>query len=319
MRSNHILSPCKNCGNRFWLDVDTVEDHLTCSGFKTSYTKWLFHGETNGSTQENLPKNLQTSVQSVYDKDDMDQLLLDGFGMYDRSAVGSDVEHGIEDSDDASSDEDIESYLKLVNDGGHQLYPGCKIFTKLQFIVRLLNIKNIKGLTISTFEDVLTLFREALPEGHSLPKKYYRCRQYISVVGLRYDSYDTCLNDYIIFRGEHVNANHCSMCKVSRWKTERSVLGGKRISRVARKVIRHFPLKKTVQRMFLSTKTSELMSWHEDKRTKDGVLRHPADSSAWKILDCKFKRLRQDPRNIRFGMAIDGFNPFRNMNVSYSI
>jgi hypothetical protein len=61
------------------------------------------------------------------------------------------------------------------------------------------------------------------------------------------------------------------------------------------------------------------MSWHEDKRTKDGVMRHPADSPAWKLLDCKYKKLRQDPRNIRFGMATDGFNPFRNMNVSYSI
>jgi hypothetical protein len=64
----------------------------------------------------------------------------------------------------------------------------------------LLNIKNTKGLTISLFKDVLTLFREGLPEGHSLPKKYYACRQYISAVGLGYDSYNACINDYIIFR-----------------------------------------------------------------------------------------------------------------------
>jgi hypothetical protein len=26
-----LLCPCKNCGNRFWYDVDIVNDHLVCT------------------------------------------------------------------------------------------------------------------------------------------------------------------------------------------------------------------------------------------------------------------------------------------------
>jgi hypothetical protein len=53
--------------------------------------------------------------------------------------------------------------MRLVNDGGLLLYLGRKNFYKLQFLVRLLNIKNARGMTNVVFEYVLTLFREALP------------------------------------------------------------------------------------------------------------------------------------------------------------
>ncbi|KAK1668728.1 hypothetical protein QYE76_056887 [Lolium multiflorum] len=225
-----------------------------------------------------------SSEDSSNARDEIDQLLLDGFDMYHRSSLHSEEEEG---SEDDSEDEDVETYKR--------------------------------GMTNAAFEDMLTLFREALPEGHSLPKKFHEAKQYIRGVGLAYDTYDVCFNDCIIFRGIHANANVCPVCKTSRWKTERSVVGGKRISRVARKVIRHFPLKKRVRRLFISNKTAALMSWHNDGRTKDEVMRHPADSPAWKNFDSRYRSFSKEPRNIRFGLATDGFNPFRNMNLSYSI
>ncbi|XP_071680313.1 uncharacterized protein [Lolium perenne] len=317
-KDSKILCPCKNCGNRFWYDVETVNDHLICTGFMPGYKTWLFHGE------QAVNNDLDTQSSSPEDdsnaRDEIDQLLLDGFDMFNRSSLHSEKEEGSEDdSEDDSEDEDVESYRRLVNDGGQQLYPGCKKFSKLQFLVRLLNIKNVRGMTNAAFEDMLTLFREALPEGHSLPKKFHEAKQYIRGVGLAYDTYDACLNDCIIFRGIHAKANVCPVCKTSRWKTVRSVVGGKRISRVAMKVIRHFPLNKRVRRLFISNKTASLMSWHNDGRTKDEVMRHPADSPAWKNFDSRYRSFSKEPRNIRFGLATDGFNPFRNMNLSYSI
>ncbi|XP_051202273.1 uncharacterized protein [Lolium perenne] len=314
VQDRKILCPCKNCGNRFWYDVDIVNDHLVCTGFMPGYKTWLFHGEP---AVNNDPDTHSSSPEdSSNARDEIDQLLLDGFDMYNRSSLHSEKEEG---SEDDSEDEDVETYKRLVNDGGQLLYPGCKKFSKLQFLVRLLNIKNVRGMTNAAFEDMLTLFREAIPEGHSLPKKFHEAKQYIRGVGLAYDTYDVCFNDCIIFRGIHANANVCPVCKTSRWKTERSVVGGKRISRVARKVIRHFPLKKRVRRLFISNKTAALMSWHNDGRTKDEVMRHPADSPAWKNFDSRYRSFSKEPRNIRFGLATDGFNPFRNMNLSYSI
>ncbi|KAL0549527.1 hypothetical protein IC582_014012 [Cucumis melo] len=62
------------------------------------------------------------------------------------------------------------------------------------------------------------------------------------------------------------------------------------------------------------------MSWHRDKRVEtDDVLRHPADAEGWKHFDSEFPNFASDPRNVRLGLASDGFNPFGQMSTSYSI
>ncbi|GJR19481.1 glutamate receptor 2.8-like protein [Tanacetum coccineum] len=38
----------------------------------------------------------------------------------------------------------------------------------------------------------------------------------------------------------------------------------------------------------------------------DGVLRHPADSHAWRTIDGKFPKITEDPRNLRLGISADG-------------
>ncbi|KAG8485401.1 hypothetical protein CXB51_021699 [Gossypium anomalum] len=60
------------------------------------------------------------------------------------------------------------------------------------------------------------------------------------------------------------------------------------------------------------------MRWHKEGRTKDGILRHPADGSAWDTFDKRFPDFASDPRNVRLGLASDGFNPFRTMSTSHS-
>ena len=68
----------------------------------------------------------------------------------------------------------------------------------------------------------------------------------------------------------------------------------------------------------MSSKTSDSMRWHHDERTNDGLLRHPKDSLAWKTFDKNFPCFANDPRNVRLGLASDGFNPFKMMSTSYS-
>ncbi|GJY24756.1 transposon, En/Spm-like protein [Tanacetum coccineum] len=60
------------------------------------------------------------------------------------------------------------------------------------------------------------------------------------------------------------------------------------------------------------------MRWHEEGRTKDGKLRHPADALAWKAFDARYTDFASDPRSVRLSLASDGFNPFRTMTTSYS-
>ncbi|VVA40424.1 PREDICTED: transposase, partial [Prunus dulcis] len=61
------------------------------------------------------------------------------------------------------------------------------------------------------------------------------------------------------------------------------------------------------------------MRWHFKDRVKDGVLRHPADSEAWKSFNQIHESFGMEPRNVRLGLATDGFNPFGKMNLHYSI
>ena len=54
-------------------------------------------------------------------------------------------------------------------------------------------------------------------------------------------------------------------------------------------------------------------------RVDDGVLRHSADSISWKTLDESYSLFPSEPQNVRLGLASDGFNPFGNMILSYSV
>ena len=59
----------------------------------------------------------------------------------------------------------------------------------------------------------------------------------------------------------------------------------KKQKKVPAKVLRYFPFKSHLQRMFMSSKIAEHMQWHASGSTNDGILRHPRDSEAWKNFD----------------------------------
>ncbi|CAA7025820.1 unnamed protein product [Microthlaspi erraticum] len=61
------------------------------------------------------------------------------------------------------------------------------------------------------------------------------------------------------------------------------------------------------------------MTWHATASNSDGKLRHPRDGLAWKAFDQKYPEFASDPRNVRLGLATDGFNPFGTMSSSHSI
>ena len=75
-----------------------------------------------------------------------------------------------------------------------------------------------------------------------------------------------------------------------------------------------------MKRFFASKKISEETQWHLLKRKAvENELSHPADGEAWKDFDRKYEWFAKDGRNIRLGLATDGFNPFGKMNSSYSM
>lgn len=284
-------------------------DHLICDGFMPGYNTWIYHGESwnNSAAVSSTP-----SVQN--DKDDeINDMLREGLGFFD------DVNIDVTASDDEQeNDVDAAIYYKLANEASQQLYPGCEKYSKLQFIVRLLNIKNLWNMSNACFDELILHLKEALPAGENLPKNYHEARKFVRDVGLGYDNIDACINHCVLFRKEYANCTSCPTCKAPRWKSEKVGIDGKRVHRVPMNVLRHFPLKRRLQRRFMSSKTAASHRWHSEGRTKDGLLRHPADSTAWKDFDFRFPEFSSECRNIRFALATDGFSPFRTLSVAHS-
>ncbi|GKE14751.1 zinc finger, PHD-type containing protein, partial [Tanacetum coccineum] len=75
-----------------------------------------------------------------------------------------------------------------------------------------------------------------------------------------------------------------------------------------------------LQRLYKSSHTAKEMTWHATRKcTKPGKMQHPVDGRAWKNFDIKYPDFAKEPRNVRLGLAADGFNPFGNLSQSYSM
>ncbi|CAN1335190.1 hypothetical protein LINPERPRIM_LOCUS36661, partial [Linum perenne] len=212
-------------------------------------------------------------------------------------------------------------FYKLVEANQTELYPGCTSHSKLSFIIRLFHVKCLGKWSVKSFTMLLELLREVIPSGDTLPKSYHEVKKFISDLGLSYQTIDACQNDCMLFWKNHLNEPNCLVCGADRWKSTPSNAVGtakKKTNNVPFKRLRYFPLGPRLQRLFMSADTAILMRWHAEKRVSDGVLRHPADSPAWKTFDFLHQDFAAEPRNVRLGLAADGFNPFRSMNLSHS-
>jgi hypothetical protein len=61
------------------------------------------------------------------------------------------------------------------------------------------------------------------------------------------------------------------------------------------------------------------MDYHARNRSEDGVLRMPADGSAFREIEEKWTDFKDEPRNVRLSLAADGVNPFGELRFIYSV
>lgn len=124
----------------------------------------------------------------------------------------------------------------------------------------------------------------------------------------------------MIYWNEKKDRTDCEFCKAPRYKQFKgeSTSCSSKTSKIPTKVFRYFPLIPRLERLFLSSKTSTQMSWPAEGRTRDGLMRHPADSIAWRKFDESHLNFAQNPCNVKLGLASDGFSPFKSMRLSHS-
>ncbi|WCJ40469.1 hypothetical protein M5689_021385 [Euphorbia peplus] len=305
-----IQCPCKKCRNVVYNDESTIRFHLLNFGIMTTYTTWYVHGET--STEE-LSTNEDLDDNDSDFGDDMVGLVNRVYGVDDDVPIDNDVDF---DGTPSEPKGDAAEFYRLLNEAKEKLHSGCEM-SKLAIIVKLLHMKSFHRWTNKSFDDLLGLLREVIPNGkHNLPESYSSAKKYIRRLGLHYEKYDVCENHCTLYWGPFANATSCQICGLSRWKSGDTSNDNKKIPH---KVLRYFPLKPRLQRLFMSNEMASNMRWHAEQRVEDDTMSHPADTPAWKSFDDEHENFASDPRNVRMGLATDGFQPFGNMSSQHSI
>ncbi|GJY48121.1 hypothetical protein Tco_0438077 [Tanacetum coccineum] len=209
-------------------------------------------------------------------------------------------------------------FEELYASANEELYPGCDYVTRLDFMAKFTYFK-VKGkMTDSIFNEMLEFFQNVFPtaKGYKLPPSYYAIKKTFKMIGLGYESIHACVNDCFLFWGEdHKDKQFCLVCNTSRWK-ESNTPGKK----VPKKVLRYFLIIPRLQRLYKSSHTAKEMTWHATgKCTEPGKMQHPVDGRAWKNFDTKYPDFAKEPRNVRLGLVVDGFNPFGNLKSSFML
>ncbi|WVZ58442.1 hypothetical protein U9M48_008718 [Paspalum notatum var. saurae] len=209
-------------------------------------------------------------------------------------------------STDEEPNERAKKFFNLLNEAEKELYPGCKEATKISFIVRLFQLKCMYGFSNSGIGAVLDLFSAVLPEGHCVPDTLDKVRKVVRDLGLDYQKIHACVNDCVLYRKDYEEMDKCPVCGESRWKTtpsddnDEEISGGSAKKRAPRKILRYFPLTPWLERLYMRELTSLEMRWHKEGLVRDGKLRHPADSMAWKHVDNLYPDFASDPRHTNF-------------------
>ena len=300
--------PCSRCRCMSYRTQSQVQSHLVIRGFDESFIEE--GNQANDSDEGNAAAVVNDDETG--DSGSVTELvstLISG-------AIHEDIIGNINEEPNAKA----KAFFNLLTEAKKELYPGCKEVTKVSFIVRLFQIKCMFGLSKSALAAVLQLFRLVLPEGHCVPDTLDKVQKVIHDLGLDYQKIHACVNDCLLFRKEYAAMDTCPTCGESRWQPTISGHHEEATNkRAPRKILRYFPVIPRLQRLYMNSTTSEYMRWHKEGLVQDNKMRHPADSKAWKHVDNIYKDFASNPRNIRLGLASDGFNPFGMVNVAYTI
>ncbi|XP_042950382.1 uncharacterized protein LOC122282501 [Carya illinoinensis] len=311
--STTFRCPCRRCRNNLFLPINEVEDHLFMNGIDPSYTHWIFHGEG-----ESWSVNSSYSNDDGFDPtrnfvDDMDDMLED-------TRAGTFMDHASvpheagPTSPPTGNDGQSKTFDQLFEDAKRPLYPSCEKFSKLSFIVKLLHIKTVGGWTIKSFNMVLELLKAAFLDIKT-PTSYHEAQRLERGLGFNYVKIHACPNDCMLFWNNDADKEFCPKCNELRWESTSGKKG-----KIPQKVLRYFPLISRLQRLFMSKDIAKSMKWHREQRVDDhSTLRHLVDFKMWRQFDKDHSWFAQDARNLRLGLANDGFNLYNNLAKPYSI
>ena len=262
-----IRCPCRNCLNFFHLNRDDVKYHLFYYGMDEKYDPQIHHGEifyctSSNDEEDDLDDGDEDPDDVVMPQthDDVQTLEM----LYDihrgqhcgDATVGGEDEWNTRDPEEPNVED--QKFFRLLKDAEQKLYPNCEGFSKLSFIVELYQLKCLNGWSDTSLDSLFKLLKNVLPRGNIVPESIYEARKVIQGLGLNYVKIDACINDCILYRNDYAKAKQCPVCGESRWKfglddgnIEVNSSSSKR-NKIPCKILRYFPLKSRLQKLFMS-------------------------------------------------------------------
>ena len=239
---NELKCPCRKCINRFWSGATAICDHLICNGPSPQCVDWIY--EVLMLRTDRVVEEMETDHIRMGLGDDFDVMIHNTYG--NKTSIGEDgIRRGLND--------DAKKFYRLVKEGGQPLYPNCKKFTQLSFIVRLYQVKCIHGFSEAAFTALLELIKEVFPDVN-LPSSFSVAKGMIKDLSPGYEKIHACPNDCMLFWAENEKLDKCTKCGTSRWKLYEQKLNSienmdmLKESKIPAKVMRYFPLKQWLQK-----------------------------------------------------------------------
>jgi hypothetical protein len=239
------------------------------------------------------------------------QQLFDAFDIGDSLRMENTSE---DDNTDDAGDLDFEKLSlkldhleELCQQATRPIHEGVNISTISATIVliNMVVIHKVSNVYMNELLQYLSAF--LLPLGNRLPKSHNEARNMIKKLGLNYSIIPCCPNGYVLFWKE---LEHAVVCPTPNCRASRFIPGS---NSIPVRVILHFPLIPRLLCMYRFAAISKLMRFHLDFPNPDvGVMRSVADSPAWEYVNSHVDpSFATEGRNIRFGLALDGVNPFK--------
>ena len=167
------------------------------------------------------------------------------------------------------------------------------------------------------FNDIVHMMHETTPTPNRLPTSFADVKRRVKELGLAAIEIDCCRNGCMIYYKDDGGLTSCKFCQLDRFMPKKSGPGW--YKNVPYPKMHYMPLIPRLQRLYASKSTAEHMVWYSRHCPRQGQMIHPSDGEAWKHFDRVHPNFAADPRNVRLGLCVDGFNPFSNNSRPYSV
>ncbi|OIT20814.1 hypothetical protein A4A49_64741, partial [Nicotiana attenuata] len=160
-----ILCPCMKCVLIHQVNRATAYDHLVINGIMPSYDTWFCHDEPLKGSSSNAQTNNRS--QSTLRGDDMTGMKHDAFGGFTEFISESgDVDHNLQENIAHPSENqphvEVDKFERLMKEANVELYPVCKKFSKLSFLLHMYRTKCMFKWSNESFNALLGLLKDAL-------------------------------------------------------------------------------------------------------------------------------------------------------------